>query len=150
MKKQSNKKKKKTRHGAVVKFKNTIWNSFPVACFWSLAQAAQTWKRCLFNSKVSSAASQRRPFILPVADRNETGITSHALRRLVTLCLWKAIQCQGSPAHLQMSHPFSLTALQEPRVGFSSLVLTPVSLLAKLLGMLCHFNTSSLETFSLW
>lgn len=36
-------------------------------------------------------------------------------------CLRKAIQYQGSPAHLQMSHSFSLTALWESRLGvFSS------------------------------
>lgn len=52
MTKQENKgKKQKTKHGAVVKFKNTIRNSFPGACFGSLAQAAHAWDWCLSTQR---------------------------------------------------------------------------------------------------
>lgn len=51
MTKQENKGKKQKQHGAVVKFKNTIWNSYPGACFGSLAQAAHAWDWCLSTQR---------------------------------------------------------------------------------------------------
>lgn len=57
------------------------------------------------NAKVSSAAVQLRPFILPVVGQNRTVDTSHARQQLVTLFF------TGKPhTSLKMSHPFSLRA----------------------------------------
>lgn len=134
MTKQENKGKKKKKHGAVVKFKNTIWNSYPGACFESLAQAAHAWDWCLLTQRWAQLQSNWGLSFCQSWDK--TGPSSRAMLG----SNWWHSSLQGSPARLKMSHPFSLTAFWEPHLLLPAL--KAESVFPRLLCVPCHFCSS--------